>query len=282
MITAKILADSRNTETNDRLTTFELTYPRFVHAQLMTHRMFSRNAASSRAIPTEKLMRRITTDPVQPVYWGANQRGMQAHSELSREAKHAAIKEWFAARMSALKHAQALADIGVHKQIVNRILEPWMYITTIVSATEYANFFHLRGADAQPEIEMLAKSMKICMEDSTPKELIPGEWHLPLVETEDSTSPLYIDAFEQRALGDQDLRAISTARCARVSYLTHDGERSLEADLDLHERLAKSGHWSPFEHPAMATSVPEQRGNFFGFVQYRKFFKSENFGREMK
>lgn len=277
----KILADSVN-EAGNRLTTFELTYPRFVHAQLMTHRLFSRNAASSRAIPTKRLLERIEDDPAMPLHWGRNQRGMQAREELDAHTRNHAEDLWILARDSAVHYAREMATLGVHKQIVNRLVEPWMFITVIVSATEFDNWYHLRTEDAQPEIAWVAGEMAKQAEESEPEILLPGDWHLPLVETRDWMSDLFVERYE---LPEDDpmmeLVKISTARCARVSYLTHDGKRDIEADIALHDRLRASGHWSPFEHAAMAMATDYRYGNFFGFKQYRKFFTDEHFGKEM-
>ena len=277
-----LIADSINPVGN-RLTTFELTYPRFVHAQLMTHRLFSRNAASSRAIPTKKLIDRVLENPVMPLFWGKNQSGMQAQEELQGADKERAIDEWLIARLEACKAARRLLELGVHKQIVNRVIEPWMFITVIVSATEYENWFHLRQKDAQPEIAWVAGEMHELYTSRVPKELKLGEWHLPYVELEDKHSPLYVDFRDTTLSRASILRGISTARCARVSYLTHDGKRDPAADIALHDRLAESGHWSPFEHVAEAFANRSFRsGNFFGWRQYRKLFENEHYGRMMQ
>ena len=260
----KILADSIS-PVECRLTTFELTYPRFIHSELMTHRAFSRNAASSRAIPIEKMIQRVTEDPAEPVHWGKNQKGMQANEELDDWSRETARATWFHARDAAVDHAQTLVRLGVHKQIVNRLLEPWMWITVIVSATDYGNYFNLRcHKDAQPEFRRLAEMMWDAYSNSEPRLVQTGDWHLPLIFLEDTDIAL------------ADRIKLSVARCARVSYLTHDGRRDPEADLALHDRLAASGHWSPFEHAAEASPFPNYIGNFRGWLQYRKGFPTEN------
>lgn len=253
----RIELDSISTS-GDRLTTFVVTYPRFVHSEMLTHRMFSRNSSSSRAIPTEKLIEQVMTDPVMPVWWGKNQAGMQAREELEGDARVDAETEWLHARNSALHRALALQKIGVHKQIANRILEPWMWITVIISATTYDNFFKLRcHPDAQPELRHIAEMMKTAYEQNVPTKIIEFGWHLPFLNVEDGRLKI------------NDAIKLSVARCARVSYLTHDGKRDIEADLKLYDRLAESGHWSPFEHVAQAlySSIPV--GNFQGWEQYR-------------
>jgi len=262
MISAKVILDSIS-ESGARLITMELKYPRFVHAELMTHRVFSRNAASSRAIPIRKVIKMVEEDPATPVYWGKNKRGMSPGKEVEDSSE--AMKAWLEARDSAVEHARKLKELGLHKQIVNRLLEPFQYITVICTATQWSNFFALRDhADAQQEIAALAKKMKYAQEMSIPVERV---WHMPYIQNNE----MHLDPTE--------LRKISTARCARVSYLTHDGTRSIDKDLELHKRLltgGDSGHWSPFEHVAMASSDPGERsGNFTGWIQYRKMHGGE-------
>jgi thymidylate synthase ThyX len=274
MYSTRILKDSL-APCGKRLTTWELTYPRFVHAELMTHRLFSRNAASSRAIPIEKLIERVEQDPAMPVFWGKNQKGMQAEVEMSPAERALAEARWLHARDLAVAECRQLAELGVHKQLANRIIEPWMFITVILSATEFDNWFHLRNHPmAQPEIAWVAKSMwnQFHAPTSMPQELPAGGWHLPLIggpETDD--------------LDVETLKKISVGRCARVSYLTHEGKRDIDKDVELHDRLCSGpatgepGHWSPFEHVAMALDTPERSGNFIGFRQYRKFFTNEHY-----
>lgn len=270
----RILADSL-APCGKRLTTFEVTYPRMVHSELLTHRQPSRNAASSRAIPIQKMIRAIIDDPAGPVHWGRNQAGMQAREALAGWRLWLAQRLWYGARWFAVLTAWLLWRVGLHKQIANRILEPWMWITIIISATEWANFFALRDhPDAQPEIACVAALMRIAYNASEPRVLEHGEWHLPLLD----------DGEEQRirSLG-LDPRTVSVGRCARVSFLTHDGRRDFYEDVKLHDRLrgAVPPHMSPFEHVAMALDSPEQSGNFIGFRQYRKEIPNEC-AREME
>lgn len=269
---ARILLDSI-TESGERLTTMELVYPRFVHSEFMTHRLFSRNAASSRAIPIEKMIRHVREDPVMPVWWGKNQSGMQAREELNGVDLTIAQEQWLRARDNAISAVNVLSAAKLHKQIANRLLEPWMWITVIVSATEWKNFFALRcHPDAQPELQKIAFMMRDQYENNTPT-LVPfGSWHLPLYTgIDDYSHPLY-------NIGVLEMIKISVGRCARVSYLTHDGKHDPRADIELHDRLMNSGHWSPFEHvatpifPNSNESVVMNRwsGNFHGWVQYRQ------------
>ena len=256
-ITAKVLLDSVSPD-GHRLTTMELTYPRFVHAEYMTHRMFSRNAASSRAIPVKKMIDRVLRDPVIPIHWGANQKGMQAFQEIGVGEQMSCEEDWLAARDYSVDMVQGMISKGLHKQIANRLLEPWMWITVIHSATEHENFFNLRCHEAaEPHIQALAYAMRDAWDASSPVE---REWHMPLTGFEGDEK-----------LSDFDLRCVSVARCARISYLTHDGKRDVMADTNLFRRLYENGHWSPFEHVAYCGNDRCEKGtaNFRGWCQYR-------------
>lgn len=271
----KILADSIS-DAGCRITTMEVTFPRFVLAEFNTHRMFSRNSASSRAIPVTKLIDRITSDPAMPVWWGKYQKGMSAFEELSPEQINVAKVLWLEARDAAIHSARQLMNIGgeqqgVHKQITNRLLEPWMWQTCIVTATDWDNFYALRISKfAQPEIKVIAEMMLEAQTNSTPTLLADGEWHLPLISEVDRKEATY------HTYNNPDLLLkLSAARCARVSYLTHDGQRDLAADIGLHDTLVSSGHMSPLEHPARPMTMAEinvkaYSGNFRGWHQYRK------------
>lgn len=236
----------------------------------MTHRLFSRNASSSRAIPIEKMIKRIQDDPAMPVYWGKNQRGMQAAEELEPDAIVTASEIWLEARDAMLVYVAGLQRLGVHKQIVNRLLEPWSHITVLVTATEWGNFFNLRyHRDAQPEIGRLAQVMYEAIDQSKPRELNYDQWHLPYVRSEDA----------EICPDSEILAQVSAARCARVSYLNHDGRRPrLTEDLKLFDRLMGGvpKHASPTEHQAKpATSLSYQSGNLTGWHQYRKMIEGE-------
>jgi thymidylate synthase ThyX len=259
-----------------RLTTFELTIPRIVLAEFNTHRMFSRNSASSRAIPVEKMLKKVEEDPFIPLYWGKNQKGMQAEDELSTLEQQTAENCWIAGRDEAVKTVRRLLEIGVHKQITNRLLEPFLWHTIIVTATEWENFFNLRDhAMAQPEIRRGAQLLKECYAKSRPQQLGINHWHLPLVTNVDEAT-LIADGFTKDGVAHQSqLAQISAARCARVSYLTHDGKRDPQKDLELCADLTKNGHMSPLEHTARAEPHPEMIGNFRGWKQLRKLIKGE-------
>lgn len=276
MYSAKILADSINLQ-GDRLTTFEITYPRFVHSELLTHRMLSRNSASSRAIPISLMIARVATYPVIPVWWGKAQPGMQAKEEI--EDKTLAERDWLIARDFALESAQMLHKRGLHKQIVNRLLEPWMWITVIVSATDWWHFFNLRNhPDAQPEIAKIAGMMVELYDHNQPAVKKSGEWHLPLWFAEDEE--LRKDEFTTASFKAY----VSAGRCARVSYLTHDGKRDLQEDYALASKLEshKPMHASPLEHPAKALATSQRIGNYTGWLQLRKMNMAEYSNYDMR
>lgn len=314
-ISAKIITDS--IANGVRLTTMELNYPRFIHAEAKTHRiislddeeyelilkqdvdlmddpMLSRNASSSRAIPVEKMMLQVLDTPATPISWGKNKPGMQADITLDEWGKSTCKNIWLNASRDAIKSAKYLAEQGLHKQIVNRLLEPFQYIKVIVTATEWDNFFKLRlHKDAQPEIALLASKMREAMDGSTPTKLIAGEWHLPYVPNSIQEEGLW-DGLESDCPVFNYEKAIkcSVARCARVSYLNHDTSKpNVEKDIALADKLLEAGHMSPFEHVATPMknihyTECEQRwekgvthtdrmarqwsGNFRGWIMYRK------------
>lgn len=265
----RVEADSVN-RVGDRLVTLQVTFPRIVLAELNTHRMLSRNSASSRAIPVAKMIERVKADPFLPVWWGKNQSGMQAAEELSDVPRHEAKLHWLEARDNAVLSAQALLRTGLHKQIANRLLEPFLWHTAIISATEWDNFFALRcHKDAQPEIRIAAELMRDAIAKSEPAKVSDGAWHLPLVPD--------FDDLVRGGLQPLDIAKISCARCARVSVLAHDGKRDVQEDMRMGERLMAAGHWSPFEHAAVASPsiLPIDAGNFRGWKQYRKHMPGE-------
>ena len=232
----------------------------------MTHRMFSRNAASSRAIPVEKMLKRVKENPFVPIHWGVNQKGMQADLQFSGDDAQHCEEIWLQTRDASVASVESLLQIGLHKQIANRLLEPWMWITVICTGNQiaYENFFKLRcHPAAEPHIQKVAYLLRDQYDASQPKLLQACEWHLPLTG---------FDGDE--VLSELELVKVSTARCARVSYLTHDGRRDIQADIELHDRLKESGHWSPFEHVAQA--LVGKGGNLGPhWTQYRKQFIGE-------
>ena len=278
MISVKVIADSIG-PSGIRLTTIEATYPRMIHSELMTYRKLSRNAASSRAIPVKKQLKRIWDNQACPEHWGINKPGMQADVEATGLRLWLGKKLWKLSGLCVLAFAWMLMKLGFHKQIVNRIIEPWSHITVIMTADQmgYANLFAQRDhVEAQPEFKVLARKMWVAYNQSTPKKLKTGEWHLPYVFSWDI---LEIEKWypEDKAKQTEALKRISVGRCARVSYLTHDGARNLNDDIKLCNKLMtnKPGHWSPFEHVAMAMLIPAPSGNFNGWFQWRKDFEEE-------
>ena len=269
MITAQIIADSLNPR-GKRLTTFLLTFPRIILAEVNTHRMFTRNSASSRAVPFARMLERVKNDPFIPIKWMKDHSGMQG-AEYFEETDDL-LYEWMCARDYAIAQASRLSNIGLTKQIVNRLLEPFMWHTAIVTATDFENFFALRAHEAaEIHLQALAECMLKIYNSSKPKQLIEGEWHIPFGNKFDEDR---IDLLKG-TIEDNKI-AIATARCARVSYLNYEGKDDYEADLKLHAQLAKMGHWSAFEHCARANDNENYVGNFAGFTQYRKLFNNEN------
>ena len=355
MIKAEIIADSKNLQ-GDRITTMIVTLPRIVLAEFNTHRMFSRNSASSRAIPFDKMVESVQTNPFIPMAWQKDHKGMQGTEYLDN--KNGWLdSSWLVAGDNAIYEAKDLHSKGATKQLCNRLLEPFMYHTVIVTATEWENFFHLRcpqytieslidgdkrtfrskkdllkelnydpinpdsiedwlktnQSGAEIHIQALAELMYDALNESTPKELKEGEWHIPFEDK--MVVPMIMDLYKgngnTNTLDKVDYDAldaiaikVSTAMCARVSYTVVGEEgksQDYAKDVQLHDRLSSLGHWSPFEHCAKAMSEEEYNthvsgvmpyssqsisvptdsmkgwsGNFKGFVQYRKTFLKEN------
>lgn len=288
-ISCKVVADS---VWGTRLTTVQLRYPRFIHAELMTHRAFSRNASSSRAVPVKKLIEEAKNDPVVPIFWTKNQAGMQGREswnalvEMDFSYRGGPVRNlhredaWLRACDKAIEVAASFAEAGYHKQLVNRLLEPFTHISVVVTATEWANFFNLRfHEDAEPHIDLLAQKMWQAMSASVP---VKRRVHAPYVDHSD-LRPIW-DDFETQMVLRQ-----SAARCARVSFLNHDGQKpTIDEDLKLFDRLMAGDvkHASPVEHQAIADSgygtkpgykQSETWGNFKGWYQWRQNFNDESF-----
>lgn len=283
---AKIILDSVGPN-GARLTTFEFTYPRFVHAEFMTHRMMSRNSASSRAIPVDKMIDRIWSDPVLPVWWGKNQSGMQAREELNSKEIELAKDAWLNLRTKMISGLITLQKLGLHKQIANRVIEPWMFITVVATATEWNNLRALRvHPDAQPEFrETMAKAFDL-YDKSEPMKLDAGQWHLPYVRNYD------FDQLINTGASINQLLKISVGRCAAVSYLNQD-KRDAEADYLRAQKNLEFGHMSPWEHQGRALTYAEWHamsaeafdqwyrnrvptGNLWGWEQLRKTLTNEH------
>lgn len=257
-----------------RLLTMEVTYPRIIHAEMLTHREFSRGSSSSRAIPVEKMIAAVESDPFYPRPFTAKSRGMQG-TEINDPVKEIQANiVWQIALGDALTRARELVELGIAKQHANRLLEPFSWITVIMSATvppsgvsAWSNFFAQRcHPSAQPEMQEIAYKMRSSFKESRP--LLNDAWHLPYVREED------------KGFSPEEQRKLSVARCARVSYLNHDGVRDPAKDFDLFDFLLEQGHFSPFEHvayamPAMFSENQERSGNFRGWTQLRKVLPGE-------
>lgn len=318
-IKSELVLASKNAETGDILYTFRLTYPYIIHGEVMTHRVFSRNAASSRAVPMAKMRRRVRLDPFIPVNLGGNQKGMQAGAEVTWWKAKLARATWSGLRYPAILGNWTFDKLGVHKQLGNRFLMPWMWMETLVTATEFDNFITLRNHwMAEPHFQILARQMKRQIEHTKEcfrlwdfeamdeevgvmdhpyrqpnmQVLEEGDWHLPFVYDQDRS-----EAAKRAKAGNcviDQLKTISTARCARVSYyLPEDGKPSTwEKDKQLHDRLVVRNpkpcratgecpnddpiHASPVEHQARAMHDSLFYANFRGFRQYRAEFPNES------
>lgn len=292
--TARIIEWSEGNN-GKQIITFHLRYPLMIHAELMTHRDLSRNAGSSRAIPVEKRIAEVLSNPMVPRYWGKNQKGMQASEELSGLPLFMSKFLWNFAAKSAGYIAKGMNLFGGHKQVINRLLAPFIHIDVVVTTTELTNFLWLRDhKDAEPHIADLARAMIYAMEvhkthnhlfgmEGGPRKLtndptLKSSWHLPYV-TDDERATMTLES----------LIKLSIARCARVSYKAFDGTNSsFEADINLVDKLIGSEplHASPTEHQAypdqgrkrgtkFTWNNPELHGNFKGFIQYRKTLENE-------
>jgi thymidylate synthase ThyX len=310
-VSANVILDSRN-PFGQRLTTLKVTAHRFILAEINTHRALTRNYRSSRAVPFAKLLAEAN-DPAMPVAYMKNRPGMVSYEKMTDAEAVVAQLRWCDAAEAAVDHAKHLAETDIHKSVVNRILEPYLFVHGVISATEWNNFYTLRLApDAQPEFQALALAMRRAMDASEPRILSVDQWHLPYVDD-------YLDAerLDKHLYGTGNhfygakeceqirsaMRKLSVARVARVSIKPHDGSNiDVAKDILLHDRLLTDHHMSPFEHVAMADETcwqtsdqtvltntgPEtqsirelvgryqrQWGNFRGFVQYRKTLPEE-------
>lgn len=298
-IVARVIKDSI-TPQGIRLTTFELEYPRFVHSEFMTHRMLSKNSASSRAIPIDKMHDHIMAVPQEPIQWGKNQPGMQAKEVLGPAEEAHAVQIWDGARQSAISFSRALASIGLHKQIANRVTEPFMQMKVVCSGTDFRNFFWLRDhEDADPTIRELARCMKLAMDESVPVVLRPGEWHVPYVDTVREKDVFNYYDTSGKKITEQEAKVVSASCCAQVSYRRLDD--SIDKAYAIFDRLINSVpvHASPVEHQATPidldkaanltngvwlehgiTHVDRNRmpysGNFRGWAQFRQFIKNSS------
>lgn len=278
IVSAEPILISENVQTGQVLPTLRLTYPRFIHAELMTHRALSRNAASSRAIPIKRMIERVMEDPAVPLHWGKAQKGMQASQETDALVSCPTfsggcedltnVEAWLRARDFAVQMARAYDEAGYHKQVANRLLEPFAHITVVATATlpEWESVLWLRDhKDAEPHFQMLASEIKVALATARRQPVNIGEWHLPFVKADEG--PL----FERQVL--------SIARCAHTSYDTVDGYKM---DYERAHRIVKDMtgadrlHASPFEHQARASEHALASNNFSGgWMQLRELVEDE-------
>lgn len=276
-----------------RLTTYKLRYWRGIHSEFMTHREFSRNAGSSRARPSQAIIDQVDSDPWGPLHWGANEKGMQATQELSQDDLDRAKIRWKNCAIMAAAGAKALMDLGLHKQVVNRVLEPYTYIDVVVTSSNYANWFALRDhKDADPTIRDLAARMLEEHNRTPPKYLNWDDYHLPFIVPGDANNvinQLTCNGTLRKVPTKEEinnlLMKVSAARCARTSYKAFDGTvATIDQDLDLFNKLVTADlvHASPTEHqawPDMSRNGKwlneELHGNFKGWCQFRKTIPNE-------
>lgn len=263
--TALVLADSIHKD--HRITTLELNFPMFVQPQLLRHRAFSFSVQSTRAVPLVEQIRRVREHPAMPQRWGRSERGMVAHGDVDEAGVEKARLEWLCAMEQATLQASRLGVLSIHQEVAARLLMPFQWCRAIVTATEWDNFFALRiDSHAQTEIQNLAVTIRDAMAASKPRHKRHGDWHLP-----------YINDDERDCMGD-DAVLISAGRCARVSYLQHDGKRNADRDLALGKRLAALGHMSPLEHQATPGDgdTLASPSNVRGWTQARKTYANED------
>jgi hypothetical protein len=266
---ARILEDSIS-PLGVRLTTFEVTFPRFILAEFNTHRVLSRNSASSRAIPPELQIERLLHGPFVPQF-GTRVKGMGSGSVNPYQLE--CVEIWLEARDAAVNAARRLIELEVDKARVNRLLEPFMWHTVIASGTRWSNFFGLRThEDAQPEFKIVADMMLDQYDAQSPRELEDGEWHLPMLDEGEKAIPEVKMPMHWHP-------KLSAGRCARVSFDTHHKFEPQETSIGRAEGLTNDAHWSPTEHQAMVhpKAGPTENGNFHGdWWQFRKMFRFES------
>lgn len=269
MIEVNVLADSYNSDSGDRLTTLELKYPRVVHSEFMTHRAFSRNAASSRARPVSTVIEDVRSNPYIPRLFDKPHKGMQPKSFISSEdgGYQDCVDEWLDARDYNIAKAISLQEKGVGKQVVNRLLEPFQHITVVCTATEWDNFIKLRtetDINGKPMADIpiydLAMEIEHTLNTHTPDILAYGDWHIPFSGGEGWDD-----------LSWEDQLRVAVARCARASYGTQ-GLTDTGKDLALYASLASDKHLSPMEHVACAW-LPDRFANFRSFKSFRIYFE---------
>ncbi|SOC90091.1 Thymidylate synthase complementing protein [Rhizobium sp. AN5] len=292
---AKIVLASRPADTTALpLITMHLHYPDIIHGEVMTHRVFSRNARSMRAVPIKTMVEEVRNDPFVPWHWGKNQRGMQALEECNTRIPTDFIpmelecndldreEAWRHAARTAAGFAEAFGEAGYHKQVANRLIAPFTWKHTLITSTSWANFLHLRDHDdAEPHFHDLAIMVREALAGAQYQTLLHGDWHLP-----------YVTRQEKKFHSLDVLQKLSVARSARISYAPFDGDASIERELERYDLLVGSSplHASPTEHQAtpdrgsklylgngkMIFENPDLGGNFGpGWIQFRKTLAGE-------
>jgi thymidylate synthase ThyX len=304
----EVILASQGTNGAPPIYTLRLRYPRIIHGEIMTHRVFSRNARSSRAVPVKTMLNEVLTVPFVPWHWGKNQSGMQAAEEcnelvnpmpMMRAAVYDAYElpynltrkqAWLHARNHAVATAEALMEAGYHKQIPNRLLEPFSWIDTLITSTNWANFLHLRDhKDAEPHLQDLARLVKQALKEAVIQNLDEDQWHWPYITAADVYHGKDICLTKDEF--DLLMCQLSAARCARISYKPFDGDASYERELERYNQLVTSErvHASPLEHQAQVDTSwddevrneggwehPHLSGNFApGWIQFRKLIPGE-------
>lgn len=311
---AEVILASTSKDDHPPLYTIRARYPRIIHAEVETHRVIymdgvlvevhepglgimsdndlSRNARSSRAVPVKTLLKEVRENPFVPWHWFKNQPGMQGRVPLTPEEIRKAEAAWLAPLPHIIEAVETMIDaagLDIHKQVPNRLLESYMWIDTLMTATEWSNFLWLRNHEAaEPHLQDLARLIQQAIDEAEPQLLLPGEWHLPYITEADRQS----EAWVGRGLTQLEfLQMVSAARCARISYAPFDGDASYERELQRYDSLVSSDrvHASPLEHQATPDSLayfdfvdsavwnrPELHGNLDGWIQYRKTVPGEN------
>lgn len=309
----KPILSSRHLETGVVVHTFHLRYPRIIHGEVMTHRVFNRNARSSRAVPVNNLLAEIRTSPFVPWHWTGAKPGMQGvpdwkelvlvkgaaalHTEQNTPVTNEAA--WLLGRDIMCDLAESFGNANYHKQVANRLVEPWMWMDLLVTATDWKNFMHLRDhSDAEPHIRDLAKLVGLALEHAPVQNLKPGQWHLPYI-TDDDWKGVFDKPYDDQL---ETLKRVSAARCARISYKPFDGNGSLEKELARFTQLVGNDavHASPLEHQCTPDAMvitevthwsedghmmrdesyqsgldSKLHGSLRGFIQFRKTVPNE-------
>ena len=281
----KILEATKCMETGRKLITFEAFFPRPILAEQNTHRKFSRNTGSSRAIPVIRMLLALMKVPFIPLFWGANKAGMQSAETMPKWKALIAHFLWRSHAWFTYLIVFLLGKLGLHKQWTNRLLEPHTYVRQVVTTSDLENYFSLRLHDAaQPEIILLAIMLKEQVDllektngyrkvSANDVKANAWNWHLPYI-TEDERHIYRHHPFF--------LAKLSAARCARTSYLTQEGVvPNPEKEIITFKKLAESQpiHASPLEHQAYPLKDREARSrNFDGFLQYRAHYEEKEFG----